>query len=67
MERVDSLGQSTIKRRVEEDIRDRDVRDSQRKHSPLVAALDAILLDTTNLDANESFLLAKRYVEERLN
>jgi CMP/dCMP kinase len=62
-----SLGQSTIKRRVEKDIRDRDVRDSQRKHSPLVAALDAILLDTTNLDANESFLLAKRYVEKRLN
>ena len=62
-----SLGQSTIKRRVEKDIRDRDVRDSQRKHSPLVAALDAILLDTTNLDVNESFLLAKRYVEERLN
>ena len=61
-----SLGQSTIKRRVEKDIRDRDERDSQRKHSPLVAAPDAILLDTTNLDADESFLLAKEYVEERL-
>ena len=62
-----SLGQSTIKRRVEKDIRDRDERDSKRQHSPLVAAPDAILLDTTNLDANESFLLAKKYVEQRLN
>ena len=60
------LGQSTIKRNVEKDIRDRDERDSKRTHSPLVAASDAILLDTTNLDANESFLLAKEYVEERL-
>ena len=62
-----SLGQSTIKRRVEKDIRDRDESDSQRKHSPLVAAPDAILIDTTNLDANQSFLLAKKYVEQRLN
>ena len=61
-----SLGQSIIKLRVEKDIRDRDERDSKRKHSPLVAAPDAILIDTTNLDANESFLLAKEYVEERL-
>ena len=60
------LGQSTIKRNVEKDIRDRDERDSERTHSPLVAASDAILLDTTNLDANESFLLAKEYVEESL-
>jgi len=61
------LGQSIIKRNVEKDIRDRDERDSKRKHSPLVAASDAILLDTTNINANESFLLAKRYVEEHLN
>ena len=62
-----SLGQSTIKRRVEKDIRDRDERDSKRKHSPLVAAPDAILLDTTNLDADESFLLAKKYIDEHLD
>jgi len=61
-----SLGQSTIKRHVEEDIRDRDKRDSKRKYSPLVASQDAILIDTTNLDANEVFLLAKKHVEEYL-
>ena len=62
-----SLGQSTIRSQVEEDIRDRDERDIKRKYSPLVAAPDAILLDTTNLNANESFLLAKKHVEQRLN
>ena len=61
-----SLGQSTIKRNVEKDIRDRDKRDSKRKYSPLIASQDAILIDTTNLDANEVFLLAKKHIEEYL-
>ena len=58
-----SLGQSTIKRHVEKDIRDRDKRDSKRKYSPLIASQDAVLIDTTNLDANEVFLLAKKHIE----
>ena len=62
-----SLGQRTIKRHVEKDIRDRDNRDIKRTYSPLTAAPDAILLNTTNLNVNESFLLAKKYVEEYLN
>lgn len=62
-----SLGQSTIKRNVLEDLRNRDKRDSQRKHSPLIAAPDAVLLDTTDLNANEVFLLAKKYIENYLN
>ena len=62
-----SLGQSIIKRNVLEEIRSRDARDSQRKNSPLIPASDAILLDTTNLNVNEVFLLAKKYVENYLN
>ena len=62
-----SLGQSTIKRRVEKDIRDRDERDSNRKHSPLIASPDAVLIDTTNLDANKVLLLAKKHLEKYLN
>jgi len=62
-----SLGQSTIKRNVLEDLRNRDKRDSQRKHSPLIPASDAVLLDTTDLNANEVFLLAKKYIENYLN
>ena len=61
-----SLGQSTIKRHVEKDLRDRDERDSKRKHSPLVVSPDAVLIDTTNLDADEVFLLAKNNIEEYL-
>jgi len=62
-----SLGQSTIKRNVLKDLRNRDERDSQRKHSPLIPASDAVLLDTTDLDVNEVFLLAKEYIENYLN
>ena len=61
-----SLEQSTIKRHVEKDIGDRDKRDSKRKYSPLSVSQDAILIDTTNLDANEVFLLAKKNLEEYL-
>jgi cytidylate kinase len=62
-----SLGQSTIKRNVLEDLRSRDKRDSQRKISPLLPASDAILLDTTNLDADEVFDLARKYIVNYLN
>ncbi len=61
-----SLGQSTIKRHVEKDIRDRDKRDSNRKNSPLIASQDAILIDTTKLEANAVFLLAQKHIEEYL-
>ena len=62
-----SLGQSTIKRNVLEDLRSRDQRDSQRKHSPLTPASDAIFLDTTKLSADEVFYSAKKYIEDYLN
>ena len=62
-----SLGQSTIKRNVLKDLRSRDERDSQRKHSPLIPASDAILLYTTKLSVDEVFSLAKKYIENYLN
>ena len=46
-----------------EDIRRRDDRDLNRSLSPLKAADDAILLDTTNLDADATFRLALETVE----
>ena len=60
------MEQSTIKRHVKKDIRDRDKRDTERKHSPLIPSKDAVLIDTTNLDANEVFLLAKNHIVEYL-
>jgi cytidylate kinase len=47
------------------DIRARDERDSTRDVAPLVQAEDAILLDTSTLDANEAIAEAIRLVTER--
>jgi cytidylate kinase len=47
------------------DIRRRDARDSHRSAAPLVAAPDATLLDTTNLDIEAAFHAALAIVEGR--
>jgi cytidylate kinase len=47
------------------DIRRRDERDSTRSTAPLKAAEDAIVLDTTDLDADAAFRTALELVEER--
>ena len=48
------------------DIRARDERDSQRAAAPLRQAEDAILLDTSELDADQAVAAAIRLVTERL-
>jgi len=48
------------------DIRSRDERDSHRAVAPLRQAPDAILLDTSGLDKDQSIAEAIRVVEERL-
>ena len=48
------------------DIRARDERDSERATAPLRAAADAIVLDTSQLDADASAAEAIRLVDERL-
>ena len=62
-----SLGYNIIKRHVKQEMQERDERDSQRVNSPLYAASDAILLDTTKLDADASYVLVKKHVEDYLN
>ncbi|MGH7011461.1 MAG: (d)CMP kinase, partial [Caulobacteraceae bacterium] len=49
---------------VKAEIVGRDARDAGRKASPLVAAPDAVLLDTTDLDIDRAFEEARRIVEE---
>lgn len=44
--------------RVLQDMKDRDARDSQRQAAPLVPAPDAVVLDTTALDADAVFKMA---------
>jgi cytidylate kinase len=47
------------------DIRVRDERDSQRAVAPLKAALDAVVLDTSDLDAGQAVAEAIRLVDRR--
>jgi CMP/dCMP kinase len=49
-----------------EDIRRRDARDEGRATSPLKAAEDAVVLDTTKLDIEASYEAARKIVKKRL-
>ena len=49
-----------------EEIRTRDRNDSNRTHSPLVKAVDAILLDTTELDLEETTNVVMAMIEARM-
>lgn len=51
---------------VEAEIRDRDAQDANRPVAPLKPAADALLLDTTTLDADAAFAAAMAMVEGRL-
>lgn len=51
---------------VLEDLRARDARDASRKDAPMVAADDAITIDTSDLDADESFKKVFEITKERL-
>lgn len=52
--------------RILADIRKRDADDASRATAPLVAAADAIVLDTTHLDVESAFAAALAIVEQRL-
>ena len=51
---------------VEAEIRDRDAQDANRPVAPLKPAADALLLDTTRLDAGAAFAAALAMVQGRL-
>lgn len=50
---------------VLEDMRSRDTRDSQRAVAPLRPAVDAFLLDTSAMDADEAFDAAMAFIRSR--
>ena len=58
-------GVESIYARVLQDLRERDARDGRRAASPMMAAEDAFLLDTTDLDADTAFAAALRFVTSR--
>jgi len=51
---------------VLQDLQDRDRRDQERAASPLKPAADAVVLDTTTLDADQAFAKALEIVRQRL-
>lgn len=59
-------GEPAIYAAVLDDLRDRDRRDSDRAVSPLKPAADAVVLDTTELDAEQAFQKALSIVRARL-
>lgn len=52
---LQAAGQSVMFRDVLEDMRDRDRRDRKRQSAPLIAADDALIIDSSNLDADGVF------------
>lgn len=57
------LGEAVPLAEIEAEMRTRDLRDSTRSAAPLVQAADAVVLDTTSLDAEAAFGVAMAAVE----
>ena len=60
-----NLGKDSIYARVLQDLKERDTRDATRNVAPLKLADDAIVLDTTGLDADGAFDLALDHIRSR--
>ena len=58
-------GEASIYARVVEEMRERDRRDSERAAAPLRPAPDAMVLDTTEMDAEDAFRAALEIVEAK--
>jgi cytidylate kinase len=59
-------GVPAIYRDVLADMKERDARDSLRRVAPLAAAPDAVIIDTTRLDAEEVFEQAAKLIARAL-
>ncbi len=57
-------GESHTLLEIEDDLRRRDERDTNRKNAPLVAAEDAVLLDTSDLDREQAITKAIEIVNQ---
>jgi cytidylate kinase len=56
-------GEEAIRSAVLDDIKARDQRDSARAMSPLKPAGDAKIIDSSDFNASEVFLLAQKFIE----
>ncbi|MEC4594185.1 (d)CMP kinase [Nitrospirillum amazonense] len=60
-----NTGAEAIYEAVLEDMKVRDARDSQRAVAPLKPAVDAFLLDTSMMDAEQAFVAATDFIRSR--
>jgi cytidylate kinase len=60
------MGRDVPYARILEEIRARDHRDAGRASAPLAVAHDAVVLDTTELDADAAFARAVAIVESHM-
>ncbi len=58
-------GESAIGGRVLQELKERDARDSARSVAPLVPAADAVVLDTSEQDADAAFAAAVAIISQR--
>jgi cytidylate kinase len=59
-------GAASIYEDVLEDMKERDARDSERRVAPLAAAPDAVIIDTTGLDADHVFERVSKLIARAL-
>ena len=60
-------GEKAIYARVLEDIKERDARDQGRSASPLAAPKDALVLDTSEMSADEVYAEALKFIRSRVS
>lgn len=65
LKELQERGLEAIYAQVLQDMKDRDVRDSQRAAAPLKAAGDAVVLDTSDLGIEEVIAQAKAIISEK--
>lgn len=66
LKELQDRGLPAIESHVLAEMKERDARDSQRSAAPLKAAEDALVIDTTDRDADQAFAVALDYVRSRL-
>jgi cytidylate kinase len=60
-------GEAAIYAQVLEDMRERDARDTARSTAPMKPADDALIIDTSALDADQVFARARDYIDRKLS
>jgi cytidylate kinase len=63
---LQAKGQAAIYAQVLEDMRERDARDTARATAPMRPAEDAEIIDTSALDADQVFQLARDYIDRKV-